>query len=61
MAGLPVNHHSGSAVPPLGDQDIDKVDFKNLNARLRANSAQEKIANAWLDRLLAKAPDVRRV
>jgi NADPH-dependent glutamate synthase beta subunit-like oxidoreductase/NAD(P)H-flavin reductase len=43
------------------DQEIDRVDFKNLNARLRANSAQEKIASAWLDRLLAKAPDVRRV
>ena len=26
-AGLPINHHSGSAVPPLGDQDIDKVMF----------------------------------
>jgi predicted TIM-barrel fold metal-dependent hydrolase len=27
VAGLPVNHHSGSAVPALGDQDIDKVMF----------------------------------
>ncbi len=26
-AGLPVNHHSGSAVPPMGDQDIDNVVF----------------------------------
>jgi predicted TIM-barrel fold metal-dependent hydrolase len=26
-AGLPINHHSGSAVPPLGDQDIEKVMF----------------------------------
>ncbi len=43
------------------DQEIDKVDFKNLNARLRANTAQEKISNAWLDRLLAKAPELRRV
>jgi predicted TIM-barrel fold metal-dependent hydrolase len=25
--GLPVNHHSGSAVPPLGDQPIDQVVF----------------------------------
>jgi predicted TIM-barrel fold metal-dependent hydrolase len=25
--GLPVNHHSGSAVPPLPDQPIDKVIF----------------------------------
>jgi NADPH-dependent glutamate synthase beta subunit-like oxidoreductase/NAD(P)H-flavin reductase len=43
------------------DQEIDKVDFKNLNARLRANSAQEKIANAWLERLLTKVPDFQRV
>ena len=27
VAGLPVNHHSGSAVPALGDADIDKVMF----------------------------------
>jgi predicted TIM-barrel fold metal-dependent hydrolase len=26
-AGLPVNHHSGSAVPPLGDEPIDNVMF----------------------------------
>lgn len=26
-AGLPVSHHSGSAVPAMGDQDIDKVTF----------------------------------
>lgn len=25
--GLPVNHHSGSAVPPMGDQPIDSVIF----------------------------------
>jgi predicted TIM-barrel fold metal-dependent hydrolase len=25
--GLPVNHHSGSAVPPLGDEPIDQVTF----------------------------------
>ncbi|MDA8360087.1 MAG: amidohydrolase family protein [Actinomycetota bacterium] len=25
--GLPINHHSGSAVPPLGDQPIDEVTF----------------------------------
>jgi NADPH-dependent glutamate synthase beta subunit-like oxidoreductase/NAD(P)H-flavin reductase len=42
------------------DQPIDRVDFKHLSARLRANSVQEKISNAWLDRLLAKE-DVRRV
>ncbi|MBM4373801.1 MAG: FAD-dependent oxidoreductase [Deltaproteobacteria bacterium] len=43
------------------DQELDHVDFKNLNARLRANTAQEKLTNAWLDRLLAKSPDLHRV
>ena len=43
------------------DQTLDHVDFKNLNARLRGNSTQEKIANAWFERLLLKAPDLRRV
>ncbi|MDI3286322.1 FAD-dependent oxidoreductase [Polyangium sp. 15x6] len=43
------------------DQPIDRVDFKNLSARLRANSAQEKLTNMWLDRLLAKKPDLRRI
>ncbi|HVY47648.1 MAG TPA: FAD-dependent oxidoreductase, partial [Minicystis sp.] len=42
------------------DQLIDHVDFKHLNARLRANTAQEKLSNAWLERLL-KVRDVRRV
>ena len=36
------------------DQDIDKVDFPFLASRLRASSAQEKLTNLWLDRLLAK-------
>ncbi|APR76518.1 Glutamate synthase [NADPH] small chain [Minicystis rosea] len=43
------------------DQELDKVDFKNLNARLRQNTVQEKIANAWFDRLIEKRPDLRRV
>jgi NADPH-dependent glutamate synthase beta subunit-like oxidoreductase/NAD(P)H-flavin reductase len=43
------------------DQLIDHVDFKNLNARLRANTVQEKLAGAWLDRLLAKSPDLKRI
>jgi NADPH-dependent glutamate synthase beta subunit-like oxidoreductase/NAD(P)H-flavin reductase len=43
------------------DQALDHVDFKNLGARLRANTAQEKLANAWLDRILAKRPELRRV
>ncbi len=43
------------------DQELDAVDFKHLNDRLRGNSMQEKIANAWLDHLLAQAPGVLRV
>ena len=43
------------------DQPLDHVDFKNLNARLRANTVQEKLSGAWLDRLLEKRPDLRRV
>ncbi|NOT86483.1 MAG: FAD-dependent oxidoreductase, partial [Methylococcaceae bacterium] len=33
------------------DQDLDKVDFKHLNARLRQNTVQEKLSNLWLDYL----------
>jgi len=40
------------------DQDLDKVDFGHLAQRLRANSMQEKLANAWLDLLLAQHPSV---
>jgi NADPH-dependent glutamate synthase beta subunit-like oxidoreductase/NAD(P)H-flavin reductase len=43
------------------DQDLDAVDFRNLRERLRANSMQEKLSNAWLDELLKAAPDVIRV
>jgi NADPH-dependent glutamate synthase beta subunit-like oxidoreductase/NAD(P)H-flavin reductase len=34
------------------DQPLDHVDFQHLNARLRANTVQEKLSNLWLDRLL---------
>ena len=34
-------------------QDIDRVDFPNLAARLRQNTVQEKLSNMWLDHLLA--------
>src|SRR6185503_15069611 len=40
------------------DQELDAVDFKHLSDRLRANSMQEKVANAWLDRLLEKNPQL---
>jgi NAD(P)H-flavin reductase len=34
------------------DQEMDKVDFANLNARLRQNTVQEKLSSLWLDHLL---------
>jgi NAD(P)H-flavin reductase len=34
------------------DQELDKVDFPNLNARLRQNTVQEKLSSRWLDHLL---------
>ncbi len=36
------------------DQDMDRVDFPNLAARLRQNTVQEKLANLWLDHLLGQ-------
>ncbi|MEZ5418258.1 MAG: hypothetical protein R2708_13045, partial [Vicinamibacterales bacterium] len=38
------------------DQELDRVDFANLRARLRQNSVQEKLADLWLAHLLAGAP-----
>jgi len=37
------------------DQDMDRVDFANLAARLRQNTVQEKLASLWLDHLLQGA------
>src|SRR5207302_3983142 len=34
------------------DQELDRVDFPNLAARLRQNTVQEKLSNMWLDHLL---------
>ncbi|MDP1571665.1 MAG: FAD-dependent oxidoreductase [Vicinamibacterales bacterium] len=34
------------------DQDLDRVDFANLHARLRQNTVQEKLSNLWLAHLL---------
>ena len=34
------------------DQELDRVDFKNLNARLRQNIVQEKLSSLWLEHLL---------
>jgi NAD(P)H-flavin reductase len=35
------------------DQEMDRVDFKNLNTRLQQNAVQEKLSSLWLDHLLA--------
>ncbi|MBL9027485.1 MAG: FAD-dependent oxidoreductase [Myxococcales bacterium] len=43
------------------DQELDLVDFKNLGARLRQSSVQEKVSNAFLDLVLKDAPEFRRV
>ena len=37
------------------DQDLDRVDFDNLRARLRQNSVQEKLSNLWLEHVLDEA------
>jgi adenine-specific DNA methylase len=42
------------------DQLMDHVDFNNLAARLRLNTVQEKLTNAWLDKILV-GKDIRRV
>ena len=34
------------------DQEMDRVDFPNLDARLRQNTVQEKLSNLWFDHLL---------
>lgn len=41
------------------DQDLDRVDFPNLYARLRQNSVQEKLSAMWLDYLLSKTGERR--
>jgi hypothetical protein len=33
------------------DQDLDFVDFDHLHARLRQNSAAEKLTSLWIDHL----------
>jgi len=35
------------------DQELDKVDFVNLNARLRQNTVQEKLSGLWLEYILS--------
>jgi NAD(P)H-flavin reductase len=36
------------------DQELDRVDFPNLAARLRQNTVQEKLTNLWLEQLLTQ-------
>lgn len=51
-----VNPHTGEETWVFScynqDQELDRVDFKNLNDRLRMNSIQEKLSNLWLDKVL---------
>lgn len=59
-----VNPHTGEEVFIFScfnqDQNLDFVDFKNLNDRLRANSIQEKLSNLFLDKILKNAATVGR-
>ena len=54
-----VNPHTGEEFFVFScfnqDQNLDFVDFKNLNDRLRANSIQEKLSNMWLDKVFKEA------
>ncbi|MGE3507775.1 MAG: FAD-dependent oxidoreductase [Vicinamibacterales bacterium] len=43
------------------DQEMDRVDFPNLAARLRQNTVQEKLSNQWLSHLLAQGRDLQHV
>ena len=43
------------------DQELDRVDFQQLNSRLRQTGVLEKLSNAWLDHLLREAPGLLRV
>ena len=51
-----VNPHTGEEFFVFScynqDQDLDSVDFRHLNDRLRMNSIQEKLSNLWLDKVL---------
>ena len=39
------------------DQDLERVDFPHLNARLRQNTVQEKLSSMWLDYLAEEHQD----
>ncbi len=42
------------------DQELDRVDFKNLNERLQTNHLSEMISGMWLNYLFT-IEDVKRV
>ena len=50
-----VNPHTGEEFFVFScfnqDQNLDSVDFRNLNDRLKANSIQEKLSNLFLDKI----------
>jgi NADPH-dependent glutamate synthase beta subunit-like oxidoreductase/NAD(P)H-flavin reductase len=50
-----VNPHTGEEFFVFScfnqDQNLDSVDFRNLNDRLKANSVQEKLSNLFLDKI----------
>ncbi len=37
------------------DQEMDRLDWENLRARLRGNSLQEKLAALWIKKLLEES------
>jgi NAD(P)H-flavin reductase len=37
------------------DQEMDRVDFANLAARLRQNTVQEKLSTLWFEHLMSRA------
>jgi NADPH-dependent glutamate synthase beta subunit-like oxidoreductase/NAD(P)H-flavin reductase len=51
-----VNPHTGEEFFVFScfnqDQNLDTVDFKNLNERLKSNSIQEKLSDLFLDKIL---------
>ncbi|MGI9036285.1 MAG: pyridine nucleotide-disulfide oxidoreductase, partial [Pyrinomonadaceae bacterium] len=54
-----VNPHTGEEFFVFScfnqDQNLDSVDFQNLNERLKANSVQEKLSNLFLDKIFKDA------
>ena len=43
------------------DQHLDRVDFENLNTRLKSNNILEKLNNVWLDYCLTKNKSITMV